>query len=387
VGTRRIGVIVDGASGRLGTRQHLIRSLLAIAGEGGLTLADGSRLVPEPMLLGRDEGRVRARAEELGGLRWSTDRAACLSDPANAVYFDASVTGGRFARAMQAVAAGRHVYLEKPIAETLSEATALHAAAEAAGIRHGLVCDKLHLTGVRQLTALRDSGFFGRVHSMRLEYGFWVFDGTDRPCQRSSWNYRRASGGGIVLDMFTHWYYLTARLAGPPSSVSCVLSTRTGRRIDEAGVSYDVDVEDEVFAHVRTRDGAMVSLFSSWAMRAGGPDMFGIQIDGSDGSAIAGVHDCRIQAAAETPTPVWDADDPEAHCAGLAETWRPAPDAGPPVNGYRAGWEAFLRHVAGEDGFPCTLAEGVHALRFIDACYESARTRQWIDIPDGGEAA
>jgi predicted dehydrogenase len=381
---RKVGVIVEGATGRLGTRQH-VGSLLAIRRDGGLALADGSRLMPVPVLLGRDEARTHAMAKALGGLRWSTDRHACLSDSANDIYFDASATAGRFGRAMQAVAAGRHVYLEKPVAENLEEATSLHRAAEAAGLRHGLVCDKLHLTGVRQLSALADGGFFGRVYTMRLDYGFWVFDGTDRPCQRSSWNYRRAAGGGIVLDMFTHWYYLMARLAGAPDSVSCVISTRTDRRIDEAGAPYAVDVEDEVFAHVRTSGGATVSLSSSWATRAGTSDMFSIYINGSDGSAIAGVHDCLVQSAADTPTPVWDAEDPEKHCAGLAGAWRPAPDAGPTVNGYRAGWEAFLRHVAEDADHRCTLEEGVGALRFIDACYKSARERRWVDLAKPGD--
>lgn len=384
--TRTIGVILDGATGRLGTQQHLVASILAIARDGGLPLADGGRLVPVPLLLGRDEGRLAALATAHGGLRWTTDRAAALADPAMAVYFDASATGGRHDRLMAAVRAGKHVYTEKPVAASAAQALEVAAEADRAGLRHGVVQDKLFLPGMRKLALLRQSGFFGRIHAARLDFGFWVFDGTNRRCQRSSWNYQRARGGGILLDMFTHWHYLTEALIGPMRAVSCVMATRTPRRIDEAGQPYDVDVEDQVLATVELDGGAFLQISNSWATRVRLDDTLQIQVDGSAGSAVAGVHDCWIQPDAATPLTRWHIEDRSRHSTDLRDGWQAMPDVEPARNGYRAGWEMFLRHVTEGTAFPGTLAAGAGALHLIDACYQSARERRWITLPGRGGA-
>jgi predicted dehydrogenase len=379
--TQTIGVILDGVTGRLGTQQHLVASVLAIARDGGLRLGDGTILMPVPLLLGRDAGKLQALSAAHGGVRWTTDRAAALADPATAIYFDASATGGRHDRLMQAIRAGKHVYTEKPIAASADQALEVAAAADATGLRHGVVQDKLFLPGMRKLAALRQSGFFGSIHSARLDFGFWVFDGQVRPTQRSSWNYRRDQGGGIVLDMFTHWRYLTDALIAPMRAVSCVMATCTPSRRDENGRRYDVDVEDQVLATVELEGGAFLHISNSWATRVRLDDALLIQVDGSAGSAVAGVHDCWIQPDAATPLPSWHIEDRTRHSADLRDHWQRMPDVEPVRNGYRAGWEMFLRHVADDAPFTATLTEGAKALQLIDACYRSARERRWIDLP------
>ncbi|QYK42234.1 MAG: Gfo/Idh/MocA family oxidoreductase [Paracoccaceae bacterium] len=384
--TRTIGVILDGVTGRLGTQQHLVASVLAIARDGGLRLADGTALVPVPVLLGRDAGKLRALSAAHGGLRWTTDRAAALADPDSQIYFDASATGGRHDRLMQALRAGKHVYTEKPVASSAGQALDVARQADRAGLRHGVVQDKLFLPGMRKLAALRQSGFFGRIHAARLDFGFWVFDGDIQRTQRSSWNYKRAEGGGIVLDMFTHWRYLTDTLIGRMRAVSCVMATRTPRRRDENGQPYDVDVEDQVLATVELDGGAFMQISNSWATRVRLDDTLQIQVDGSAGSAVVGVHDCWIQPAAATPLTTWHIEDRTRHSTDLRDHWQRLPDVEPVRNGYRAGWEMFLRHVAEGAPFSATLAEGAKALQLIDACYLSARERRWIDLPAGDAA-
>lgn len=379
--TRHIGVILDGVTGRLGTQQHLVASVLAIARDGGLPLSDGTMLVPVPLLLGRDAEKLHSLSTAHGGLRWTTDRAAALADPATHIYFDASATAGRHDRLMQAVGAGKHVYTEKPAASSAAQTLEVAAVADRAGLRHGVVQDKLFLPGMRKLAALRQTGFFGTIHSARLDFGFWVFDGENRPAQRSSWNYRRDRGGGIVLDMFTHWHYLNTALIAPMRAVSCVMATRTPRRRDENGLPYDVDVEDQVLATVELDGGAFLQISNSWATRVRLDDQLQIQIDGTEGSAVAGVHDCWVQPDAATPLTAWHIEDRARHSTDLRDHWQRLPDVEPVRNGYRAGWEMFLRHVADGTPFAATLADGAGALHLIDACYRSARERRWIALP------
>ena len=288
--TEKINVIVEGATGRLGGNQHL-RSLLDIRREGGLQLANGTRLVPEPLLLGRNPDKLSALAAA-HGLAWSTDRDACLADAANSIYFDVSATAGRPGRAHAAIAAGKHVYLEKPVAGSMEDALALVRAAEAAGVRHGVVQDKLFLPGLAKLRRVRDSGFLGRILSARLDFGWWIFDGELTPAQRSSWNYRKADGGGLVLDMFPHWRYIVDHLIGPIAAVSCRMTTDVPQRRDERGERYRVDVEDNVAATFELAGGALVQVTSSWATRVRRDDMLTIHVDGTLGSAVCGLHRC-----------------------------------------------------------------------------------------------
>ena len=378
MGTRPIGIVIEGATGRLGTTQHL-RSLMAIRAEGGLPLDGGHRLVPEPFLLGRNPTRLAALAAANGGLNWSTERDTCLADPGIAIYFDASATGGRPERAGAAIDAGKHVYLEKPIAETLPEALALARRAQCAGLESGVVQDKLFLPGLRKLRKLYDADFFGRVLSIRLDFGWWVFDGELDPAQRPSWNYRKETGGGLVLDMFAHWRYIFDRLLGEIKVVSCRHLTAQPRRRDEAGRSYDVDVEDHAFATFELTSGILAQVSSSWASRVKRDDLLQIQVDGTLGSAVCGLHRCFVQPLVATPRPFFDPERPQSMV--FDEQWQELPDLEPLRNGYRAGWESFLRHVAEGAPFPSPLLEGVKGVQLAEACHQSNRERRWIDLP------
>jgi predicted dehydrogenase len=374
---KQIKIVIDGATGRLGTTQHL-KALLAIRGEGGLPLKNGDRLMPEPVLLGRNAGKLAALAVASGGLKYSTDRDACLADPDVAIYFDATATGGRPERLRAAIAAGKQVYTEKPVAETLEQALRLAREAKRAGVKNGVVQDKLFLPGLKKLRRLYDSGFFGRVLSVRLDFGWWVFDGEFAPSQRPSWNYQQATGGGLILDMFAHWRYIFDRLLGPIASVSCREMTAQPRRIDEAGKPYDVDVEDHAFALLELEGGAIAQVSSSWASRVKRDDLLQIQVDGALGSAVCGLHRCFIQPLVATPRPFFDAERPQN--AVFDEEWQEMPTLDPFKNSYREGWELFLRHVAEDGPFPSPLIEGAKGVQLAEACHRSHRERRWIDL-------
>jgi predicted dehydrogenase len=352
--------------------------LLAIRAEGGLALANGDRLIPEPALLGRNPEKLAALAEKSGGLKWRTDRDASLADPAIDIYFDATATGGRPDRARAAFAAGKHVYLEKPIAENLEDALSLARAAEYAGKKGGVVQDKLFLPGLKKLRKLYDADFFGRVLSVRLDFGWWVFDGELYPAQRPSWNYRRAAGGGLILDMFAHWRYIFDRLLGPITAVSCRHMTAQPRRIDEGGKPYDVDVEDHAFAIFELEGGVLAQVGSSWASRVKRDDLLQIQVDGTLGSAVAGLHRCFVQPSVATPKPFFSPEQPQSMV--FDEQWQEMPEIEPFENGYRAGWELFLRHVAEGTPFPAPLLEGAKSVQLAEACYRSHRERRWVEL-------
>ena len=374
---RKIGVVIDGATGRLGSTQHL-RALLDIRREGGLSLKSGNRLMPEPLLLGRNREKLAALADKSGGLRWSIDRDACLADPAIDIYFDATATGGRPDRARASFAAKKHVYLEKPIAQNLEDALALARAAESADRKGGVVQDKLFLPGLKKLRKLYDSNFFGRVLSIRLDFGWWVFDGDLFPAQRPSWNYQKATGGGLILDMFAHWRYIFDRLLGPISAVSCRHATGQPRRIDESGMPYNVDVEDHAFAMFELEGGVLAQISSSWASRVKRDDLLQIQVDGTLGSAVTGLHRCFVQPLIATPKPFFSPEQPQQ--MNFDEQWQEVPDVLPFENGYRAGWELFLRHVAEDAPFSAPLLEGAKSVQLAEACYKSDRERRWVEL-------
>jgi predicted dehydrogenase len=374
---RSIGIVIDGATGRLGTTQHL-KSLLAIRGEGGLPLKDGGRLVPEPVLLGRNPEKVAALAKASGGLKWSTDRDACLADTAIDIYFDAAPTGGRTERLTAAIAAGKAVYTEKPAAETLEQAVALARQAKQAGIKNGMVQDKLFLPGLKKLRKLYEADYFGRILSIKLDFGWWVFDGDLYPSQRVSWNYRRETGGGLILDMFAHWRYVFDRLLGPIEAVCSREMTAQKRRRDEAGNWYDVDVDDHAFAMFELEGGVLAQVSSSWASRVKREDLLQIQVDGIKGSAVCGLHRCFIQPLTATPRPFMDAERAQTEIFG--DEWQEMPTLLPFINPYREGWELFLRHVAEDGAFPSPLIEGAKGVQLAEACHQSHRERRWITL-------
>src|SRR5439155_9058255 len=321
---KSIGIIVNGVTGRMGHRQHLVRSLLAIREQGGLELADGTVLWPEPLLVGRSADRVRAIAEQHGLERWTTSLDAAFADPEMAVYFDAQVTSAREAAVLAAFAAGKHVYTEKPTAGSLAGALRVARAARDAKVVHGVVADKLFLPGLKKLRRLVDAGFFGRILSVRVDFGYWVFEGDWQPAQRPSWNYRAEDGGGIVLDMFPHWHYILERIVAPVRSVQCTMATHIPSRVDESGSPYRATADDAAYAVFELDGGIIAAINASWCVRVYRDELVEFQVDGTDGSAVAGLHECRFQHRVATPRPVWDPE--RKSTVDFRAGWQPVPD-------------------------------------------------------------
>jgi len=373
----RIGIIVNGAAGRMGATQH-VRHLVDIGREGGLALRNGDRLVPDLLVVGRDAERLQALAAANGGLRWSTEVGAALAGP-DEVFMDCAATGGRPELVRRAIHAGKHVIVEKPTAPDLAEAIDLARLAQAAGVRSGVIQDKLFNPGFAKLLDLKRIGFFGRMLSIRIEAGAWIFDGEVRACQRPSWNYRRRDGGGLALDMMAHWRYMLEGFGGPVRRVVSHLGTAVPTRVDEHGERYDVDVDDTVHALIRLDGGIMAAVTNSWAMRVRRDDTIAVQIDGTGGSAAAGRHRCFAQAAALTP------DAFTAAAAGgvdFAAQWAEVPDSAPYVNPYRRCWEEFLRHLYEETPYASTLLAGAKAVQLADLVYASQQQGRWLEVPD-----
>jgi predicted dehydrogenase len=377
--THSIGIVIDGVTGNLGTTQHL-RSLMAIRSEGGLVLANGDRLIPEPLLLGCNPAKLAVLAATNRDLKWSTDRDTCLADPGIVIYFDANAAGGRPACAGAALLAGKHVYLEKPLAETLDDALDLARRAQRAAVKNGVVQDKLFLPDLTKLRKLYDADVFGRLLSIRLDFGWWVFDGRPYPTQRPSWNYRKATGGGLILDMFAHWRYIFDRLLGEIKAVSCRHMTALPERRDENGTWYNVDVENAAFATFELAGGLLAQISCSWASQVRRHDLLQIQVDGARGSAVCGLHRCFVQSLVATPKPFFDPEHPQPMI--FSDQWQEMSDVEPVCNGYRAGWELFLEHVAEDAPFPAPLLEGAKSVQLAEACYQSHRERRWVDLPE-----
>ena len=374
-----IHVAVNGVTGRMGYRQHLVRSLLSIREQGGIRLDDGTIVYPEPILVGRSEERLRAIAERHGLERWTTSLDEVLADPAVEVYFDTQVTGAREASLMKAIEAGKHVYTEKPVAESLEGAVRLARAAQAAGITHGVVHDKLFLPGVIKLRRLVSEGFFGRVLSVRLEFGYWVFEGDVTPAQRPSWNYRAEAGGGIVLDMFPHWQYLLTDLFGPIAALYARNVTHVGRRWDESGRPYDATADDAAYAVLEFASGALASVNSSWAVRVNRRELLELQVDGTGGSAVAGLRNCAIQHRVSTPMPVWNPDLPDP--IDYQALWSDVPDNASFDNGFKAEWELFLKSAAEGRPFAWNLVEGARGVQLADLALRSSASGRRVDVP------
>jgi predicted dehydrogenase len=379
--TQTIGIIVNGATGRIGSTQHLANALVPIIEEGGIALGD-DRLLPRLLLAGRDGTRLAAVARACNGAAWTTDLAAALADPDYAIFFDAAATQQRVAALERAIAAGKHVYSEKPVAPTAAQGLALLAAARERGLKHGAVEDKVHLPGLAKLAALTSSGALGRIVGFRLEFGWWVFDGSDRPCQRPSWNYR-AGGGGLILDMYPHWRYVIETIVGRIARVASSEWIATPERIDEQGARYDVAVEDSAATLVELENGAFGTILSSWATRVRRDDLLTLQVDGTKGSALAGLHQCHVQSAADTPA-IAHFSVMKDIAADYREGWRQAPPLAHYRNPYRVGWEAFLRHVATGAPLACDFAAGIRDVEFAEACHRSMRERRWVEMPPTG---
>ncbi len=382
MGRTTIGIVLNGVTGRMGLRQHLLRSVLAIRQDGGLPLRDGSVLWPEPLLVGRSEVKLRDIAERHGLTEWTTDLPAALARPDMQVYFDAQVTSARVKALQMAIEAGKHIYTEKPVAETLEQAVELARLADAAGIKHGVVQDKLFLPGLRKLARLVQGGFFGKILSVRGEFGYWVFEGDWQAAQRPSWNYRAADGGGIVLDMFPHWHYVLEQVFGPVRTVTARAVTHIDRRWDEEGASYEATADDAAYGIFELDGGIIAQINSSWAVRVNRDELVEFQVDGTDGSAVAGLHHCRIQPRAATPKPVWDPDVPAS--MRFREQWQEVPDNDVFPNGFRAQWEQFLLYVAEDGPYAGDLWAGARGVQVAELGLQSSREGRRLEIPELG---
>ena len=383
MGTQRLGIVMHGVTGRMGMNQHLVRSIVAIRNQGGVTLANGDRVLPDPVLIGRDAGRIEALAKAHGITRFGTNLDAALANKSDSVFFDAGTTQMRPALLAQALRAGKHVYCEKPIATNLNDAIEVCRLAQASGLKHGAVQDKLFLPGLRKLELLNRAGFFGRVLSVRIEFGYWVFEGDLQPIQRPSWNYRAEDGGGIILDMVCHWRYVLDHLFGEVQSVSCLGATHIAQRWDEAGRAYAATADDACYAtfQLRGHEGQAVvaQVNSSWVTRVRRDDLVTFHVDGTHGSAVAGLQECGVQSRVTTPRPVWNPDVKQP--MNFFEQWQDVPDAQVYDNGFKLQWEAFIRHVVEDAPYRWTLPEGAKGVQLVEAALQSWRERRWVDVP------
>lgn len=376
----KIGIIMNGVTGRMGTNQHLIRSIIAIIKQGGIKIADDEVILPDPILVGRNPTKLKSIAETTGITAWSTDNDTVLSDKKYQIYFDAQITNMRVESVVKAITAGKHIYCEKPTALTVKDAYNLYILARNNGIKHGVVQDKLWLPGLLKLKSVRDSGFFGEILSVRGEFGYWVFEGDTIPSQRPSWNYRKEEGGGIIMDMLCHWRYVLDNLFGKVQAVSCIGVTHIKRRWDEQGKSYQATADDATYTTFELEKGIIAHFNSSWAVRVRRDDLLTIQVDGTKGSAVAGLRNCYVQPYTATPRPVWNPDIESP--VNYMDTWLPVPDTQLYDNAFKAQWELFLRHVVKNEPFPWNLLEGAKGVQLAEKGMESWQKRSWIDIPD-----
>ena len=380
---RTLVVAMNGVTGRMGYRQHLVRSILSIRDEGGVALADGSRVQVEPVLVGRNASKLEAIAEEHDIDRWATDPDAVLADPSVDIYFDAQTTSRRYAALTAAMRAGKHVYTEKPTADTLQQAIALARIARDTGVIDGVVHDKLYLPGLVCLRELVDAGFFGRIVSMRGDFGYWVWEGTDAESQRPSWNYRLEDGGSITTDMFPHWNYVFEGLLGRVRSVYSRAVTHIPERVDESGATYRASADDAAYAvfEVETPGGdtVIVQLNSSWVTRVFRKELVEFQIDGTGGSAVAGLRECLVQSRAATPTPVWNPDlpDPIDHLS----LWTPAP-VQELENGFKAQWQEYLADVANQRRHRFDLLSGARGVQLATLALQSSAGGCRVEVPE-----
>lgn len=378
----KIGIILNGVTGRMGTNQHLVRSILAIRDQGGILLPDGSRLLPDPILTGRNANKLSDLAKKHGVERFTTDLNAALADPYNEIFFDASGTPHRIPFLERAIAAGKHVYCEKPTASKYSEALRIAEIAEKAGVKNGTVQDKLWLPGIRKFQLLKEQGFFGKILSVRGEFGYWVFTGEHegQPIQRPSWNYRAEDGGGMIIDMHCHWRYVIDNLFGKVTRVFCKAATHIPRRFDEAGNAFNCTADDSAYAIFETDTGVTCQFNSSWNVRVRRDDLLTMQVDGTEGSAIVGLRKCWAQHQSVTPRPVWnpDMDSPIDYYAN----WTEIPDQLNFDNAFKIQWEMFLKHVVIDTPFKWTLREGAKGVQLAELSIKSHVEGRWIEIPE-----
>jgi predicted dehydrogenase len=380
--THRLGIIMHGVTGRMGMNQHLIRSIVAIRNQGGVTLSNGDKVMPDPILIGRNAEKIEALAKANGISRFGTDLDKALANKDDTVFFDAGTTQMRPTLLAKAIQAGKHVYCEKPIATNLNEAVEIARLAEKSGIKHGAVQDKLFLPGLRKLDMLRRAGFFGKMLSVRIEFGYWVFEGDLQPIQRPSWNYRKEDGGGIILDMVCHWRYVLDNLFGEVQSVSCLGATHIPTRWDEANKPYECTADDAAYATFELKghqgEHVVAQVNSSWTTRVNREDLVTFHVDGTHGSAVAGLQACKAQSRVNTPRPVWNPDVKQTMT--FTDQWQEVPDTQFYDNGFKIQWEHFIRHIVENEPYRWTLPEGAKGVQLVEAALQSWQERRWVDV-------
>ena len=378
--THSIGIIMNGVTGRMGTNQHLLRSIAAIIQQGGVKLSETEVIMPDPILLGRNAVKLQQLADRAGVKRWSTDLAAALADPHNTIYFDSQTTDRRAEGVRAAIKAGKHIYCEKPIAVDTKTALELYQLAKQAGVKQGVVQDKLWLPGLMKLKELIHRGFFGKILSVRGEFGYWVFEGDTIPLQRPSWNYRKEDGGGMIVDMLCHWRYVLDNVFGPVKAVSCLAATHVERRWDEQGKPDACTADRSAYSTLELAGGIIAHFNSSWTVRVRRDDLLTLQVDGTLGSAVAGLRDVWVQPYGATPRAVWNPDIPQP--INFLEGWQKLPEQRTYDNAFKVQWELFLRHVVKDEPFPWTLIEGAKGVQLAELGLASSEKRAWVSIPE-----
>ncbi|MBN1987262.1 MAG: Gfo/Idh/MocA family oxidoreductase [Prolixibacteraceae bacterium] len=375
----KIGIIMNGVTGRMGTNQHLMRSIVEIMKQGGVQVSPSEFILPDPVLVGRNEIKLKKLAEMSGVEKWTTDLNSVMNDPYYQVYFDAQTTGRRADAVKQAARAGKHVYCEKPVATDTATALELYKVCEEAGVKHGVVQDKLWLPGLIKLKRLMENDFFGKILSVRGEFGYWVFEGHTVPAQRPSWNYRKEDDGGIIVDMLCHWRYVLDNLFGEVKGVFCLGATHIPERVDEQGKSYQCTADDAAYATFELDGGVIAHFNSSWVTRVRRDDLLTLHVDGTKGSAVAGLRECRTQHYGNTPKPVWNPDIPQP--IDFYEGWSKVPEQENFDNAFKAQWELFLKHVVKDEPFKWNLLEGAKGVQLAEKGLESWAKKIWVEIP------
>tara|TARA_E500000178_G_scaffold128973_1_gene128763 strand:- start:282 stop:1406 length:1125 start_codon:yes stop_codon:yes gene_type:complete len=369
---------MNGVTGRMGTNQHLIRSIDAIIKQGGVHVAPDEVIMPDPILVGRNEAKLKALVESTSATKFTTDLDSVMQDPDYPVYFDAQTTLRRYAAVKQAAEAGKHVYCEKPTAIKTEDAVELFNICDKAGVKNGVVQDKLWLPGLLKLKRLMECDFFGEIASVRIEFGYWVYEGHSIPAQRPSWNYRKEDGGGMAIDMLCHFRYVVDNLFGNIKAINCLASTHIKERVDEQGKPYKCTADDSCYSTFELDNGVIVHLNASWNVRVRRDDLLTIQVDGSKGTAVAGLRECWIQHYGSTPKPVWNPDIPQP--IDFYKNWDQVPEQESYDNAFKVQWELFLRHVVLDEPFRWNLLEGAKGVQLADLGLQSSDERMWKEI-------
>lgn len=375
-----IGIIMNGVTGRMGTNQHLLRSMVAIRDQGGIPIGNNEVIMPDPILVGRNPVKLKKLCERSGFQKMTTDLEEALANDHNQIYFDAQITGRRYDGVKRAIEMGKHIYCEKPIAVSSEEALALYHMAQKAGVKHGVVQDKLWLPGILKLKRLIQNGYLGRIMSVRGEFGYWVFEGDSIPAQRPSWNYRKEDDGGIIVDMLCHWRYVLDNVFGKVKAVSCMGATHIPERVDENGKTYKATADDAAYATFELEGDIIAHFNSSWTVRVRRDDLLTLQVDGTKGSAVAGLRECYIQHYGNTPKPVWNPDVQQP--IDFYEDWSKVPEQENYDNAFKAQWELFLKHVVTDSPFENDLLEGAKGVQLAEKGLESWAKRAWVDVED-----